>query len=224
MKRKMRLPLLCVLMLSAGMHLVAHADVISPEEEALQDRLRRSEAVDRVDQYCADKRPGDACVLPGNAFEGGGPGKCRREANPSLRRIELSCRLVQSLQVDRGLPASAEFVASPEFCRMRDDEQVASLLARSHITCDAPATLPADRFCRDHKAGDACRVEAVVAGKAEVFAGRCSVTAENTRFYQYGPNSAQREYLACQPEKPAPAHRYQRRGFFRNLLKRSGDI
>lgn len=220
MKRKMRMSmiggLLCALGAAAG------ADVISPEEEALQDRLRQSTVVDRVDQYCADKRPGDACTLPGNAFEGGGPGRCRREANPALRRIELSCRLRQTPEIDRQLPASAEFVASPQFCRMRDDEQVAALLARSPISCDAPATLPADRFCRDLKAGDACSVEAVVAGKQEVFAGRCAVTEEARSFYQYGHNEARRQYLSCQPATPAPEHRYQRRGFVRNLLQRKG--
>lgn len=203
----------------AGVSLPARADVISPEQESLGYRYALTLAVDRVDQFCARKGINDPCRLPGSPFEGGGPGDCRREVNRKLMKIDLTCKPRHAPVIDRQVPESAEYLPAAELCANREgDEVIENWLAHSNISCDPPAQLPADRFCRGKRRGDACQVEALLRGRRTVFAGRCAVQSETISYYQFGDGEATREVLACLPAKGMPVHHYQPVSFFRNLL------
>jgi hypothetical protein len=197
----------------------APADVISPEEESLVYRLLFSMAVDRVDQFCAAEKIHGPCRIPGSVFEGGGEGSCRRELNELETTIDLTCKLHHPLVIDRQVPASVEYMAVPALCENIDDDEVMqSFMAHSNITCDRPAVLPADRFCRGKRPGDSCRAEGLQRGKRALFAGRCAVHSETITYFHFGLGEASREFLACLPEKGVQVHRYEPVGFFRNLL------
>lgn len=197
----------------------ALADVISPEEELLPYRYFFSMAVDRVDQFCASEGINQPCHIPGSAFEGGGTGFCRRQVDEWLMKIDLTCTLRHPLVIDRQVPESAEYLPVPQLCTdIDDDKDTQYWLAHSNITCERPAQLPTDRFCRGKRRGDACQADGLQRGKRTVVAGRCTVEEETITYFRFGHGKATREFLACMPEKGVQVHHYQPVGFFKNLL------
>lgn len=96
---------------------------------------------------CQAKKPGSACLVPGNAFEGGGPGICKRWV-PDKWTIVLSCDQSEFIKIDRKLPA---------------------------VDLDVPpyGSLAVDQFCQGKKLGSACTVVLTNQGKAETHNGVC---------------------------------------------------
>lgn len=157
--------------------------------------------------------------FPGNAFEGGGEGICRREANEVLGKVDLTCVQRSEITIIRDFYPDTEFLASPGFCRMQNDKQVADKIAHSEVTCVKPEIQAQDRFCRDKEAGDSCAAEIAVDGAGARFPGQCRQHTEKMRFYLYGYNDAEREVLTCDPLRVAPKHEYKPVGFFQGLFK-----
>lgn len=136
--------------LVAACLLLAHsavADVILPEVAEAQKRFNDNPGIfDQTDQYCTDKAIDAACTLPGNAFEGGGNGQCKRELTGL--KISLQCQRTDRVEIDRKIPDT--FSVTPPFPKV------------------------ADRFCTKKKAGDACTVELTHNGKPESYPGVCA--------------------------------------------------
>ncbi len=70
----------------------AQADALHPEAESAVKRLQKNrKAFDRVDQFCTDMAPRDACAVAGSRLAGGGGGTCRNAINRTALTIDLSC-------------------------------------------------------------------------------------------------------------------------------------
>lgn len=198
----------------------ALADVSFPGAEKLEARLATPHLVNRVDQYCAFKRVDAACELPGTVFDGGGPGRCRREGEPTFGLVHLTCRPTDTPVIDRQLPAGAKFVIEGDFCAQRADPLVAQILALPDFACRESGEVFRDRFCRDKRSGDSCEVVTGPDDQGPGFSGRCAVIQERRPVPLFERYSAMRRFVGCAPATPPPAHDYRRASFFRRLFLR----
>ncbi|MES3025973.1 MAG: hypothetical protein V4857_30700 [Pseudomonadota bacterium] len=194
----------CLAMLAMCVPNFCRADLISPQVQAAQERLRANpNTFDRFDTYCAGKRPGALCTIAGNTFAGGGKGVCTNAINESKSSIDLSCVRSERVEIDRKLPAGG-FVHDADLCARQ-----ATIIAtedgqenrRWNCTPEHPA--PADRFCRGKAVGSACTAELSREGSMEKHAGVCTAATETENFYYQGRRLAKREVIKCEPGQPA---------------------
>ncbi|MFN5010792.1 MAG: hypothetical protein ACK5F5_06170 [Gammaproteobacteria bacterium] len=178
----------------------ARADVIPPGVREAEQRLRDNpKAFDRVDQFCAQRKVGAACTLPGDALAGGGAGVCRNALDETRTRIDLSCVRRATVTIDRGLPAGG-FVLPAHVCA--DPEGAAVARERGYGCTPAAQPLP-DRFCAGRSVGAACEAALSVDGKPVRNAGVCArVTESAPRFYFRGWQVARRDALQCVSATP----------------------
>jgi hypothetical protein len=185
---------------SAGQAPSARADVLPPQAAEAQQRLRENpNAFDRVDAFCAGRKVGAACTMPGDALAGGGTGVCRNGLDATRRQIDLRCERRAAVTIERGLPAGG-FTLPAAICA---DPEGAEAARRQGYGCTPPAQPPQDRFCAGRAVGAACMAELTVDGKPVRNAGVCSrVTESAPRFYFRGWQVAQREVVQCMSAKP----------------------
>lgn len=181
----------------------ALADVLPPAAFLLQQRASKNpDAYDRADAWCAGKAIGSACEVPGNAFEGGGKGRCEQVSNRENHTLDARCQIAATPVIERKLPEGG-YVVDKRLCELaRNDPAMANSLKREQASC-SPQPALADQFCAGKKAGDACQAEAQVEGVRTSFAGRCQAETEEGHFYHYGHNTKQRAVTLCQPATPA---------------------
>jgi hypothetical protein len=175
------------------------ADLIPPRAaEALTRYQDNPKAFDQADAYCAKKKPGAACSIPGNAFEGGGAGRCERHIEPGSDTIDLQCQRSERITIDRRLPAG-DFLANAYACAQSPRDP-------GHNCSEAP--LVPDRFCSGRSAGQACSVELTRDGRNETYAGVCTRGEQVESFYYQGRRTARRPILSCEPVNKAPERVY----------------
>lgn len=157
-----------------------HADILPRGAMEARERFARHKNVfDRTDQFCRDKVIGAACEIPGTAFEGGGKGLCQRDLPDRASEIDLRCTLKAPIEIDRRVPDgpfrkdARRCDGSPEV--PGEDEG---------FTCNDPPPV-SDRFCAGRKENDPCSARFKVAGKEQSESGRCGMTVEEYRYYQY---------------------------------------
>lgn len=198
----------CLVFLLMAIPHFALADLISPEMAQARDRLKANPNLfDRYDRYCADKRPGDACTIPGNTLAGGGNGKCNNEINARLSTIDLTCERAGIVKIDRKLPAGG-FVNDESLCRAK--AKAATEVEKKETeqwNCAPLQPVPADRFCVGKAVGSSCTVELVYWGNTEHNEGICKTMTEVEGFYYQGRRVAKREVIRCEPDQIAP-HEY----------------
>lgn len=198
----MKLPaLLLAACCAAAVYLPAYADVLPPQALDAATRLKDNpNAYDRVDNFCNGKKKGDACMLPGNLFEGGGEGTCVNEINRSTYVLEMSCQRPGSVYLDRKLPEEG-FVHDEGLCRQQAQEQAAAGGASvpSRWNCKPLDPMPADRFCQGKAVGNACSVELRYQGKFSQADGTCQQVTEKQGFYYQGRRLMTRDVIRCEP-------------------------
>ncbi|MBO9538078.1 hypothetical protein [Herbaspirillum sp.] len=198
---------------TAAFSLPTLADVIPPQAAEAAKRLAQNpNAFDRADQYCKDKKVGNACSIPGNPFAGGGEGICRNELNRNSSTIDLNCERATSPIIERGLP-SGGFLADDTLCSAYATDTysngipIKKTLPMSELTC-TPGPVLKDRFCADKENGAACTVELQSGGKKQEFPGVCKQEVESISLYFQGRRKASRMVLACQPPDDLPPRTY----------------
>ena len=195
----------------------AHGDVVIAGPEHTAERMKDPTALDREDAYCSDKAIGAVCRIPGNAFQGGGAGKCERQVNEAEYSIDLRCTLAAPVEIDRGLPAGPHRIDERVCGWLAADPGQRERLAKQGMVC---AAVPAvsDRFCAGRSAGAACTAEMRVAGKNESNQGVCRVLPEEVSFKFRGRQQAARDVLRCEPAKPTPEPEIKPVGLWRHLV------
>ncbi|MGE5504639.1 MAG: hypothetical protein ACM31L_09475 [Actinomycetota bacterium] len=193
-----------VLLLCCCVPSLAWADLLPPVHYELQERMKNDpQAYDRADQFCANKKVGSACAVPGNPFEGGGVGTCQTRADDKQRTIDSLCIFGDRREVLRNLPDRG-YKGADEVCdmaRRNPHSEAAADVRAEKLTCDQAATVP-DRFCDGKAAGDPCAAEMSVAGSILSFPGRCGEKEERATYYSRGRQIKTRTVLICLPENP----------------------
>jgi len=128
-------------------------------------------AFDRVDQFCSDKKIGDACVISGEVFAGGGEGICLNKIvriNEYMMRsgtIDLLCVRKHEPVFERQLPCHADGVT---WVQRRPDQNLPA------DVCEELLPVPTDQFCIGKKIDSACMATFTYQGKLfEQLAGVC---------------------------------------------------
>jgi hypothetical protein len=175
------------------------ADLISPRLADARSRLHANpDTYDQVDQYCSGLKRDAACSLPGNAFEGGGPGVCKTGINHSAV-IDMVCEQRASVAIDRQIPDGG-FVADERLCEPYRAALASGLpLPKQPWNCAPPPKALTDQFCRSAAVGGACTAEVVVDGRKERHPGVCNPVLQTENFYHQGRRQATRSVLMCQP-------------------------
>lgn len=168
-------------------------------KEALQRFEQNPKLYDRVDQFCQNKTIDTACTIPGSAFEGGGDGVCKRNLPNFSQEIDLRCTLESTLEIDRRIP-DGPFRKGQHQCNDRPENPS----EYGEMSCIDPPPV-ADRFCAGHKINDQCTAVFNIAGNDKSEVGRCRITIEERKNYEYGHQLATRRVLQCLPIRPAPA-------------------
>ncbi len=185
------------------------ADVISPRVQAARERLAANPNLfDRFDTFCAGKRNGSACVIPGTTFSGGGKGVCTTDLDGEDSGIDLTCVRTGLVAIDRKLPAGG-FVHDEYMCGLKARATTdKDLLKESrHWNCTPLKLPPTDIFCKDKTVGNRCTVELDYQGNKESHDGVCKVVTETNRFYYHGHRTSTRDVIQCEPEHPV-MHQY----------------
>lgn len=203
---------------TAAVGLPALADVLPPEAaNAMKRLLDNPRAFDRTDEYCKDKTVGEACVLPGNTFAGGGEGVCKNEFNRAEAVIDLSCVRERAV-IDRKLPEGG-FVNDEYLCREVVQAQRDGVPMPSEWNCTPLKTPPRDQFCAGKDPGAACTVALLYQGVREQFPGVCKEETQTQGFYYQGHRKATRQVVQCQPREPLPPRSYTPVGWWQKLMQ-----
>jgi hypothetical protein len=191
---------LSALPVSSVLSPAARADIIPPGVREAEQRLRDDpKTFDRVDQFCAKRRVGAACAIPGDALAGGGVGVCRNGLDATRTQIDLRCERSASVVIERGLPEGG-FTLPAYFCEVPEGAEVAR---QRGYGCKPPAAPPHDRFCTARAVGAACEADLTVDGKLVRNAGVCArVTETAPRFYFRGWQVAKRDVVQCVSADP----------------------
>lgn len=192
--------LLSVLVAVSGTLPRAQADLLPPGAQQAQQRLRDNpKAFDRADTFCAGRKVGAVCTIPGDVLAGGGAGICRNALDATGTQIDLSCERSAKVVIDRQLPAGG-FAVAPELCA---SEEGASVVRGLGYACKPAAEPLRDRFCAGRAAGAACSVTLTVDGKPAQATGVCTpLTERSASFYFRGRHTATRSVLRCESAKP----------------------
>ncbi len=199
-----------------AIHCVGRADVLPPQVVDVGLRMQRHpNLVDRIERHCSDRKPGDACVLPGTPFSGGGAGSCKRTLNTQVLTIDLVCDVESRVIIDRQLPGDdVGWVHDASLCRHPED------MAPGFLNCKPLATPPVDVFCRDKAVGAACVAEMRITGRGGMhrFPGVCARVTERQGFYYQGRREMTRDVIRC--EAPAlPPPEFETVGWFKKLFQ-----
>lgn len=185
---------------------LAWADLLPAVHYELKDRMRNNpQTYDRADQFCAKRRVGSPCVIPGNPFEGGGEGECQTSPNNQTRTIDSLCVRKERVEISREIPREG-YKGSDAYCE-RDRKEAAAHAASPYAQfprpvlygCGPTSTVP-DRFCNGKVPGDACTAEVKVDDTVSSFAGRCMERHEEA--IVISREVMTRTVLLCLPEKP----------------------
>jgi hypothetical protein len=185
----------------------AAADVLPPQAARLSERFQSNpSAFDRTDAPCEGQGVGNACTVPGTAFEGGGPGKCERGINRNeYRFIDLRCTPDNPPQIDRQM-ASQPYQADSYMCAdiLREPDGRRTLAAMG-LVCETPAPV-SDRFCKGQAPGDSCVAQVRVGDAVVPSNGICKSETETSSIYRRGRQQLTRPVVLCRPETdPVPA-------------------
>lgn len=188
-------------MLSAN----AFADVLPPGSRELAERYSKNPgAFDRTDEWCEGHGVGDPCVMPGNAFEGGGPGQCDRLVHRQDIQIDLRCVLKPQPVIERAIPDGPWQVIGGRLCENNIlNQEMADELKKNGWVCEEPPVV-ADKFCKGITAGQPCVAEVRLGTRGETAKGIC-VQRIQTAGRGYGGRSLKRPVMTCEPEQPLPA-------------------
>jgi hypothetical protein len=219
MKGKKPVPNLsrCVAILIFCLPNFALADLIPPQVQAARERLQANpDAFDRFDTFCAGKRRGNACEIPGSTFAGGGKGVCTNAINGERSSIDLSCVRSGAVEIDRKLPKGG-FVHDEALCRRQATAVTeADRQDSRQWNCTPLQPTPADRFCEGKTINGACTVELVYQGKVERHDGVCKTVTETESFYFQGRRTARRDVIQCEPDKTV-RHEYAPAAWWKKL-------
>lgn len=195
----MRIFLSLIPLLLACCSTLATADVLPPQAASAAERLRSNpRAFDRFDNFCAGKKSGDACVIPGTAFAGGGKGRCENDINRKIYTIDLHCVREGYVDIERQLPEGG-FVHDADLCRgaaTHDAEEPAP-----KWNCTPLTPTPTDPFCKGKSVNSACTVELTYKGALQRDEGVCKEIVESERFYYQGHREATRKVIQCMPKE-----------------------
>jgi hypothetical protein len=195
------------------------ADVLPPEAADMAERFRNNpKAFDRTDAWCEGLGVGAACAIPGNAFEGGGAGKCERNIHRSEYKIDLLCALRPQPSLERAIP-DGPWQADAQWCEQAaKSESAAQVLSAQGLVCSEPP-LVSDRFCRGREAAQACEAEVSVGGRAARFKGICTRGLASRGIYFQGRRTLTRPVLSCEPEHPTQTPALKPVSAWRKLLQ-----
>jgi len=196
----------------------ALADLIPPEAEAAAKRLRANpKAFDRTDEYCTDKKVGEACTIPGSAFAGGGEGVCKNDLNRA-GTIDLSCKREGFMNIDRKYPEGG-FVADATICRELEQRKRENTPYPPEWNCTPLDPTPTDQFCAGKAVGAACTVTLSYLGKPEQAQGVCKHDLQQQGFYYQGRRTLSRLVIECQPAEALPERKYTPVGWWQKLMQ-----
>ncbi|WP_255990114.1 hypothetical protein [Chitinolyticbacter albus] len=177
----------------------AAADVLPPQAASAAERLRNNpKAFDRYDNFCAGKKSGDACVIPGTAFAGGGNGRCDNDINRKTYTIDLHCVREGYVTIERQLPEGG-FVHDEQLCRSKAAHESEEPAPKWNCTPLTPT--PSDAFCKGKSINSACTVELTYKGALQRDEGVCKEIVETERFYYQGRREATRKVIQCMPKE-----------------------
>jgi hypothetical protein len=178
----------------------AHADVLPPQAAGASERFRNNpRAFDRYDTWCEGRSVQEACSIPGNAFEGGGAGVCKRSLHRTEFKIDLRCERTEQISMERGLP-EGPWQVDEQMCKASSAAQLQS----SGWVCERPPRL-VDRFCTGQQAQSACKATLVIQGVSQSFEGVCQDGIQTNQIYFQGRRLITRPTLTCEPKTPTPA-------------------
>lgn len=180
----------------------AWADTLPSSVLQARERMEQEpEYYDHADQFCAEKRVGSPCVIPGNPFEGGGLGICRTWASRDGGAIESRCTLTYRSGVLGTLPDST-YQAPESMCENGEAKQsYAQLFRHENATCGVP-TVISDKYCGGKHVGDDCIADVRSGASVSSYPGICLEKQDLRGRYYYGRVTLRRTVLTCSPEKP----------------------
>ena len=198
------MPLRIFFLLGCLFSVSVFADVLPPEARGMAERFTNNPgAFDRHDAWCEGHGVGEACVIPGNAFEGGGQGLCERMPNRSDFQIDLRCVPTPPPRIERAIPEGS-WQAEASLCDpVLSDRDTADVLRGQGWVCTEPAVV-SDRFCKGIEVGQRCVAEVFLDGRSERFDGVCKRLTEKQGAYFRGRRTLTRPVLSCEPERPVP--------------------
>lgn len=180
------------------------ADLAPPQAVGLAERFANNPgAFDRYDAWCEGHGVDEACDIPGNAFEGGGHGRCERKIHLREYQIDLLCIPKVQARIERAMPQGA-WRTDAFLCDLAAKEgTIANELRKLDWVCSEPPVV-VDRFCMGSEAGQRCTAEVFLDGSGVRFDGVCNRHTESKDSYLYGRRTLTRPVLSCEPERPAP--------------------
>jgi len=200
----------------------AYADLLPPQAAAARERFDRNpKAFDRYDVWCEGLGVGQQCTIQGNAFEGGGLGKCNREIQAYASKIDLLCSLSPVPVINRAIPEGSYQVRGYRCEQPKDSEyskSFAIVMRDEGWTCGTPARV-ADKFCKELDEGQACTAVVQVEGKEDKFSGVCKQVVSERSVYYQGRMTVTRPVLSCAPYKPTVTPPLNDVGVLQKLLQ-----
>lgn len=197
-------------------HCAGSADVLPPQVVDVGLRMQKyPNLVDRIERNCSNRKQGDACVLPGTPFSGGGDGTCKRTLNVQALTIDLVCDVESRVIMDRQLPGDdMGWVHDASLCKRPED------MAPGFLKCKPLATTPVDVFCRDKPVGAACTAEMRITGRSGThrFPGVCARVTERQGFYYQGHREMTRDVIQCEPP-PLDPPQFETVSWFKKLFQ-----
>jgi hypothetical protein len=183
---------------------LALADTLPYWQIDLRQKMQNDpNTYDRADQFCAQKKVGSPCTIPGNPFEGGGTGTCQTRLNDRQPTIDSLCTFTGLREVMRKIPDRG-YKGSEHTCdsaRQNPSSRAADDIKNQNLTCGPTPTVP-DQFCDGKAAGDTCMAEMQVDSAKFTYPGRCAESEDRAKFYSLGYNVKVRTVLLCLPENP----------------------
>ena len=202
---------ICILLTLLINH-TTHADVLSTEAENAHVRAKNHPDVfDRTDQYCTGLKIKSKCVIPGNAFEGGGEGECWKVINEKEGFIDLYCQPLLTLDLDRQIP-EGPYLADKYRCNDPD---------RPQLKCEQPK-LVFDKYCENKIERQSCTVNGKLRvihqpSKDVAYAGTCRVITEKIEGYFQGKLTITRPIMRCEPLNPRKPSEFKVLGILEKL-------
>lgn len=180
------------------------ADLAPPQAVGLKERFANNPgAFDRHDAWCEGHGVDEPCEIPGNAFEGGGRGRCERNIHLREYQIDLLCITRPQPRIARAIP-EGPWQTDAFLCDLATkNAMTAKELRESDWVCSEPPVV-VDRFCKGSEAGQRCTAEVLLDGSSVRFDGVCKRHPESKDSYMYGRRTLTRPVLSCEPERPAP--------------------
>ena len=190
------------LMVACFLPSLAWADTLPNSVIQARERMEQDPGhYDRADQFCAEKKVGSSCVIPGNPFEGGGNGTCRTSPNRDSGAIESRCALNYRPEVLGSLPDGG-YRAPETICENGEiKEPFARAFSSENLSCLATPVV-SDKYCSGKAVGSPCSVDVRSESAESKYPGLCAESEDSRRLYYHGYMRVTRTVLTCRPEKP----------------------